>query len=185
MRQKLKEIVYEVYSLTPKEKALIDYAQKIALTIFKRKLDGGIFTPLKINDAKEFLSDYLNVFIEHFSLKLKNGYFGAEVTVSSWFIGVHFKIFKTKPHETISIVNNDYNQLLQILGFAGIYEISPQLMVQQDIRGFLKDSFYIIKPNEKKCWHEAVAYLDLEEFVTAIMKSELKLRKNRICNDCR
>ena len=43
-----------------------------------------------------------------------------------------------------------------------------KLFIQKDIRGFEKDAFYIIKPNEYKCWHKAVAYLDAYEFSQTI-----------------
>ena len=33
------------------------------------------------------------------------------------------------------------------------------------------DSFYVIKPNERKNWHPAVARLDLNEFMDAIMRA--------------
>lgn len=43
--------------------------------------------------------------------------------------------------------------------------------MQKDVRGFERDGFYIIKPNEKKLWHKAIAYLDTEEFADAMLRN--------------
>lgn len=50
-------------------------------------------------------------------------------------------------------------------------KITDRLFVQKDIRGFEKDGFYIFKPNEARLWHKAIAYLDVDEFVDAILKT--------------
>ncbi|MNE72851.1 hypothetical protein D3C80_1688270 [compost metagenome] len=59
------------------------------------------------------------------------------------------------------------------MGNLSYQQVSSDLFVRQDIRGFNKTSFYVIKPNEVKNWHKAVAFLDLNEFVGAIAKAEL------------
>lgn len=43
--------------------------------------------------------------------------------------------------------------------------------MQKDLIGFEKTSFYVIKPNEFKNWHPAVAYLDYYEFKDAFLKA--------------
>ena len=53
----------------------------------------------------------------------------------------------------------------------GASKITDQLFVQKDVRGFQKEYFYIFKPNEKRLWHKAVGYLDVEEFADAILKA--------------
>ncbi len=50
-------------------------------------------------------------------------------------------------------------------------KITEKLFVQKDVRGFEKDYFYIFKPNEKKLWHRAIGYLDVNEFADAILKA--------------
>ena len=46
------------------------------------------------------------------------------------------------------------------------------------IKDFEKDSFYIIKPNEYKCWHRAMAWYDVAEFKEMIEKEELDYMKS-------
>ena len=52
-----------------------------------------------------------------------------------------------------------------------IGKITKQLFVQKDVRGFEKDYFYIFKPNEKRLWHKAIGYLDVNEFADVILKA--------------
>lgn len=40
---------------------------------------------------------------------------------------------------------------------------------QKDVINFERDSFYIIKPNEFKNWHPAIAYLDLGEIIDSFL----------------
>ena len=49
--------------------------------------------------------------------------------------------------------------------------IISNLFIQKDIKGFEKEGFYVVKPNEIKNWHKAIAYLDFYEFKDAILKA--------------
>jgi hypothetical protein len=57
---------------------------------------------------------------------------------------------------------------------------TKNLFVQKDIKGFEKNSFYIIKPNEYKCWHRAMAWYDVAEFKEAIEVAELNSTKDQV-----
>ena len=54
----------------------------------------------------------------------------------------------------------------------GEEKITDSFYKQRDIRGFNESSFYLIKPNQYKNWHPAVAHGDLAEFVEAMLKAE-------------
>ena len=82
-----------------------------------------------------------------------------------------FKVTDEKNKEEITWESPTDDELLSKLLSLGCEEITKSLFIQKDIRGFERDRFYVIKPNEKKLWHKAVAYLDLEEFVDAILLS--------------
>jgi hypothetical protein len=74
-----------------------------------------------------------------------------------------------KEKQTISWVRSKNDQILKLISSLGIRKVTDKLFIQKDIRGFEKEGFYIIKPNEIKLWHKAIAYLDLDEFVDAIL----------------
>jgi hypothetical protein len=49
--------------------------------------------------------------------------------------------------------------------------LSDNLFIQKDIKGFEEDFFYIAKPNQYKSWHPALAHLDLFEFINQLHKN--------------
>ena len=51
-------------------------------------------------------------------------------------------------------------------------EDKQNLFVQKDIKGFEETSFYVIKSNEFKNWHRAIARKDLIEFTNPLMGVE-------------
>ena len=50
--------------------------------------------------------------------------------------------------------------------------VSDKLYLRKDIRGFERNGFYIVKPCDQRLWHPAVAYVDVEEFVDAILSNQ-------------
>lgn len=67
------------------------------------------------------------------------------------------------------------SKLFDEIGSLGIHNVTRDLYIQQDVRGFSKNTFYIIKPNELKCWHVAVANHDLIEFIDVLAKAEAEI----------
>lgn len=55
----------------------------------------------------------------------------------------------------------------------GSEKVTDKLFIQKDIRDFDKNGtdFFIFKPNEKRLWHKAIGYLDVNEFSDAILKA--------------
>ena len=66
---------------------------------------------------------------------------------------------------------NDVAGILSFLIKISSGKITDRLFVQKDIRGFEKDYFYIFKPNERRLWHKAIGYIDVQEFSDAILKA--------------
>jgi hypothetical protein len=91
---------------------------------------------------------------------------------------MNFIITDKKPKEKISYPKNtDEKDVLE--------RLANNLSIEKitDIKGFESDSFYIIKPNEYKCWHRAMAWYDVAEFKQAIQEAELKRLNNISAND--
>ena len=84
----------------------------------------------------------------------------------------------TKKYEKeITWINKQDNAaFLSFLLNIGTEKITDKLFVQKDIRGFDNngDDFFIIKPNERRLWHKAIGYLDVNEFADAILKTGRK-----------
>lgn len=171
----LNEEVFKSFDLNIQEKALVDYAVNVTIPLLMRhnEYDQELLAPIDYKD--ELLKEYAELFVSRFknSFMRSGNYFEAEIRWTKYIIGIFFKVIPQPSESKDSIIwsqKKEDNLLAKIasLGFAGITE---QLFVQKDIRGFEKDGFYIIKPNEKKLWHKAIAYLDLDEFVDAILKA--------------
>jgi hypothetical protein len=69
-------------------------------------------------------------------------------------------------------MKNDNQKILSSITKISSEKVTDELFVQKDVRGFEKEYFYIFKPNEKRLWHKAIGYLDINEFADAILKAE-------------
>ena len=87
-----------------------------------------------------------------------------------------FRVTKANGKEPILWEKTSEDNLLLKLSSLGRQKITESLFIQKDIRGFEKDGFYIVKPNEKKLWHKAIAYLDVNEFMDAILREGREVR---------
>jgi hypothetical protein len=175
--------IYELFKINSIEKELIDYAINVSIPIMKRadKPNSNqeslqIFERITSENTL-IIDNYCQVFIKHFSPRFnrikKN--FIADVYINDDFIAIHFIISDKKQKNNIThYFNTDLDCTINKIGDLGVQNVSTSLFTQQDIRGFNKNSFYIIKPNIIKNWHQAIAHLDLSEFIEAIAKAELR-----------
>jgi len=167
--------IYDVFSITQEEQDLIDYANNVIIPLqMKHKGHEKLLLPCKNND--KILGDYANLFIDRFASNFeKNGKkFIVEIWHTTQIVGMFFKVISQSEY-TKQIVWKDKqkksNDLFQKIIQLGKTKITDKLFIQKDIRGFEKDYFYVFKPNEKRLWHKAVGYLDVYEFLDAILKS--------------
>lgn len=89
-------------------------------------------------------------------------------------IGMFFKLVSvTDPAEQILWIDKqtEDREMLSLLTAISTQKITDKLFVQKDIRGFETDYFYIFKPNERRLWHQALGYLDVNEFADSILKA--------------
>ena len=68
------------------------------------------------------------------------------------------------------VYTSDNEDLLPTIIALTSQKLTDALFVQKDVRGFEKEYFYIFKPNEKRLWHKAIAYLDVNEFDDAMLR---------------
>ncbi len=158
------------------EKDLIDYAKNISIPLIKQ---GAIFDSIvkPLNYESEDLNNYVNLFLDRFNpvYKRTNQKVSAEIIYNRNVICVFFKLIDLDSNvEGINWIESKNDVILKVLFKLGIERITDKLFIQKDIRGFENDGFFIIKPNEKKLWHKAIAHLDLLEFVDAILTSGKK-----------
>ncbi|MCG3692594.1 class I SAM-dependent DNA methyltransferase [Aliarcobacter butzleri] len=164
----LDETVLKTFSLNEEEHALVDYANNIIIPwIIQKKYEIAF---KKIPYENEILKQYISIFINHYSkiYEQSNTYFQANVLWDNYAIGIYFRVLNKKPEKIITWKKEkNIQKFLEISG----KQTLENLFIQKDIKGFEKDGFYVVKPNEHKNWHKAIGYLDFYEFNDAILKA--------------
>ena len=170
--------VHHAFSLTKEELDLLDYANRVVIpAIMRHRNHEKLFSPIK--EGGQELANYARLFIRRFQSRLsrKDGKFTVEIWHANQIVGMFFKVVPAKEHRgDIVWVNkrDGEREILSFLAKMGAEKITDKLFVQKDIRGFEKDYFYIFKPNERRLWHQAIGYADVNEFVDAILKAGKK-----------
>lgn len=182
--KEINSIVEEIYGVKGYEKDLIDYTLNVSRYQFQESKQHFVsdFNDKDHRNKKEVLESYANVYIQEFEKIYDDEFIHVEIYVLDYFIAMNFVFSNEKPSE--KIVHSKKKDEKQVLNFlANSLSISKitdandsenNLFIQKDIKGFEKNSFYIIKPNEYKCWHRAMAWYDVAEFREAIQKAELE-----------
>ncbi len=183
---KINSIIEEIYDIKGYEKDLIDYVLNVSRYQFQ---DSKQYLVSDFNDAdhrnkERVLRSYVDVYIQEFEKIYDESFFKVEIYELKGFITMNFILLDEKPQnfEQIEFVKEvtDEKKLFEKLSTLSISKIASStdselnLFIQKDIKGFEENSFYIIKPEEYKCWHRAMAWYDVAEFKEAIQKSELE-----------
>ena len=161
--------------LSDTEFALIDYALEVnrTLIIGNEREKEKLLSAIVFNDA--ILEAYALLFIERFKTKLDSNdkKFVAEIWYTKQIVGIFFRMIPSSEYKRniTWIEKQDDAAILTFLASVGNEKITDKLFVQKDIRGFDNngEDFFIIKPNEKRLWHKAIGYWDVNEFADAIL----------------
>ena len=132
--------------------------------------------PIDLDDKEHILQNYASVFVNRFaqSFSRENQVFRVKIYHTPLYIGM---IFSIEPIESLDDKSNVL--IIDASKQKGFWEkcialsseqITYNLFIQKDLRGFENDCFYVVKPNEKRLWHKAIAHLDVNEFANAMLK---------------
>jgi hypothetical protein len=182
---KINDSINELYGVKAYEKDLIDYVLDVSRYQFQESKQNKFTKP--IHTDIPFLEKYVNVYVDEFSKIYPDEYLQVEVYPLEHFIAMNFVFHKVKPKSDKTIVfpdKKDEKAILKRLAnnlsisqITNAEDSSKNLYIQKDIKGFEENSFYIIKPNELKCWHRAMAWYDVAEFKDVIENAELNQLK--------
>lgn len=176
--EELNQIINKTYSISSVESDIIDYSLEISRYQFQESKQALIVR--KIQNDEKALSRYAEVFIKEFESLYDGEYLRIDVFPLDIFIAINFVFQKDEPFKKINIINDktDEGEIFKILSSnLSITKKTNDLFIQKDIKGFEDNSFYIIKPNEYKCWHRAMAWYDVAEIKEAIESAEIDYLK--------
>jgi hypothetical protein len=171
--------INDIYFIKEYEKDLINYVLDISRYQFQESKQQKIIK--KIDNDRDFLEKYAEVYFQEFEKIYDNEFMQVEIYALDFFVALNFVFLDKKPKDRIVYPDkkNEKDVLKRLSDNLSISQItnakdsSKNLFIQKDVKGFEKNSFYIIKPNEYKCWHRAMAWYDVAEFKEAIEESEL------------
>ncbi|EQB92811.1 N-6 DNA methylase [Elizabethkingia anophelis] len=173
--ESLNKNVIDLFEPSNQEKDLIDYTNTITIPLLKGSDSDKKKIISKIKYKDNFLKKYCEIFIDHFGRRFDSDghYFETEVLWSDYLIMIKFKIIpeSSKEKDLIKWSKLDNKELIINLTKLGFENLSDNLFLQKDVKGFEEDYFYIAKPNQYKSWHSALAYLDLSEFIDELHKN--------------
>lgn len=168
----LDNLIEEKYNVSEIEKDLLDYAIQVSIPIWK--FGSRPIQPKVINCVSKMqLTEYAEVFCDNFAKDYM--YFNVDIYHFDKCSLINFKAReKEVRNPTIRFINdNDMEKVLKQITPLSINSITNEIFIKKDIKGFNKDSFFIIKTNEYKNWHKAIARLDVNEFMNAIWEAEI------------
>ena len=181
LQKELNSEICRAFALSGQEKALVDYVEEIVIPLVR----GGENQWLFKEAPDPLVEAYARLFVDGFEayFSASGEYFSATITRNTYLIGINFEITKEKPRCTIRWTNGqdtrdknnrDNMQIFEKLVNLSFSEISDDIFIRKDVKGFDENSFYVIKPNQYRLWHQATAYLDLNEFSDAILEAGKK-----------
>ncbi len=174
----INNIINNVYNITNYEKDIIDYVLKVSRYQFQESKQNN-FT-YEVDKNLLVLEEYAKIYLEEFSKIYTEEFIQVEIYPLKHFIAMNFIMKEEKPIKSIIYSKNKNIEMvlkalankLSISEVVNTRDTEKNLYIQKDIKGFDDNSFYIIKPNEYKCWHKAMAWYDVAEFKEAIQEAE-------------
>lgn len=170
----LNSVIESNYLENGYEKDLISYVLDISRYQFQESKIEKVIR--KVHNDNSALESYADVFIEQFKDLYKDEYLQIEVYALDYFIAMNFVFKKEKPKQKVVFNQTETTEKGVFKALSNnltIAKVSEKIFVQKDIKGFEENSFYIIKPNEFKCWHRAMAWYDVAEIKKTIEEAEI------------
>lgn len=180
----LNETIFENYGFSKQDIAVIEYANEVTIPSIHRKKKYEYLAPVKLNDkGKSYLESYAKIVSNHFNHLFRKANKKVQVNIyhSKHTIGVEFCVVdKANTKSDINFISTkNSKQMLTKFALLSYEKLSEDLFIQKDIKGFEEESFYVIKPNEYKCWHRAIGHLDLAEILEVTLKAGVKQKRTK------
>lgn len=165
--QKLDDIILEEFGL--KEDVFIDYALNVQIPELTNQADADIYRPVIQDDLTTYTKCFIDEFTRCFHQQGK-GILTKFYLVSKKYVAfeliVSDEVATNEEYEIQAATDSDMELFTKIMK----HEYNEMFWQIKNIIHFTENSFYIIKPNQYKYWHPAIAQMDLGEILDQILK---------------
>ena len=120
------------------------------------------------------LSDYAQVFIDHFGRRFNSDghFFEVEIIYSEQVTFMKFKVI-SQPSEfknSIQWNEKENEEVIHLISELGYEDLDDESLLQKGIRGMESEYFYVARFNQYKYWQPIMAYLDMSNFIHEFFK---------------
>ncbi len=174
----LNECIYELYQLTERDKHLLDYAFNISIPVFRQGFSTEKnFPPYKsLKIRSKELKLYTQILLDYYSKRIKEQtgkFLQATIYRNSAVVAINFEMLDEQLSDPI-IWKKEGQEYLDFLATTAFQKLSSRLFIQKDVKGIRPNSFYVLKPNQYKLWHPAIAHLDILELDNKMINLQIK-----------
>jgi len=163
--RKLDSVILEKFGLS--NDAFVDYAINVQIPLVaENKMSWDKVT-------SEQLHDYIRVFTKYFStiFSQMGKYVVANTyrNVANHYCAVEFVFQDTVPEKTINEYYKIDDAWINFMNKLSLNKVNDVFYQLKDVVNFSENSFYILKTDEYKNWHPAIAKLDLADVLNSIL----------------
>lgn len=164
--KKLDELILDKFGLH--DDVFVNYALNIQIPLVaQNKMSWE-----KVTDNQIF--NYIKVFTEYFSTILPRDekYVSVNVfrNIANHYCAVEFVFQDNKPEKSITNYNAKKNVQMNLISKFMLNKVNDLFYQIKDVINFSENSFYILKTDENKNWHPAMAKLDLTDVLDSILR---------------
>ena len=170
----INKIIEEAYDLDTTETDLINHVLEVSRYEFQESKQQKYLRRTTEADLQQYANVYIDYFGQLFDGRLGE-YFQVTYYMMPYFVAMRFEVVENKPQELIKrgVATNEKELFAILSNELTLTETTSAIFTQQVVTGFDKKTFYIIKPNQYKSWHRAIAHLDASSFDDAIIENEI------------
>lgn len=164
----LDSLILEKFGL--EDNVFVDYALRIQIPMIAN--NQVIWNKVSICQLKS----YANVIIEYFDNLFTEGekYIASTIynNIMGHYSAIEFVFQDTKPMDPIREATESNNEYMALVSKFMLNEVNDLFYQMRDVISFKENSFFILKTDEYKNWHPAMAKLDLADVMNDIFTCE-------------
>lgn len=173
IQEEIDQIIYRALNISDSELALIQNINIFSNVIKENYKDVGAEKSIDIDNAKEYAQTYLNVVNNHFkrsNIRLKSEVY-KKINPRYELALIRFYFDKQTKNEEVIESESDLLSILREVNEYAFKEYNASIYYRRFIKYDIRktNSFYIIKPNQKRFWTKALALSDADDLIVEIL----------------